>query len=439
MTDALSVFPISASVNAHGRLLIGGCDCVELAATYGTPLYVYDLATLRQRCQAFLTAFVSRYPHTRVLYAGKAYLGVQIARFMRDMGLGLDVVSGGEMHVAQTAGFPAERICFHGNNKSAAELSAALAWGVGRIVVDNLDELALLAAIAEAAGVVAPIFLRLAPAVDPHTHRYMATGVADSKFGLPIATGMAAAAVAQALASPWLRLYGYHAHIGSQINDLQPYQQTAQVALAFAAQMRARHAFVPLEISLGGGWAVRYVPDDVAPTPEQAADVVTRAVVQGCQDHGLPLPVLCVEPGRALTAQAGVTLYTIGATKDVAGVRRFVFVDGGMADNIRPALYGARYSAVLANRMNAAAIEKVSIGGRYCESGDILITDAMLPPAQAGDIVAVAACGAYAPAMASNYNMALRPAIVAVADGQAVLWRRRETLDDLVRYDAPAA
>ncbi len=434
----LSVFPMTAAANPNGHLVIGGCDVVELAHAYGTPLYVFDEATLRQQCRSHCAAFSSRYHDAKVLYAGKAYLGLKLAHLIAEEGLGLDVVSGGELFVARAAGFDPARICFHGNNKSADELALAFDWGVGRIVVDNLHELALLERLAEERAVDAATLLRLAPAVDPHTHKYIATGVADSKFGLPIATGMAARAVARALAAPRLRLCGFHAHIGSQIHDLAAYEQTVGVLVAFAADMHAKHGFVAQEMSLGGGWAVRYLPDEVEPSPDEVATVLVGALRRACERHELPLPALSVEPGRAIVARAGVALYTAGGTKDIADVRRYVFVDGGMADNIRPALYGARYTAVVANRLLEPADGVVTIAGRYCESGDILIDGAALPRVQPGDIVALATCGAYAPALASNYNMSLRPAIVAVHDGHVTLWRRRETYDDLVRCEAGA-
>jgi diaminopimelate decarboxylase len=429
--DRLSVFPISATVDDRGHLHIGGCSAVDLAHSFGTPLYVFDEATIRAQCRAHSDAFRTRYLDVRVLYAGKAYLGTRLARIVRDAGLGLDVVSGGELHVAKAAGFPLDRICFHGNNKSRDELMMALDWGVGLIAVDNLDELAALAALAAMKGVRAHILLRLAPAVDPHTHRYMATGVADSKFGLPVAGAIAAQAVERALMSPSLSLRGYHIHIGSQIHDLDAYVRTIDLLTTFAADMREQHGYTPAEISLGGGWAVDYLPGDGAPSPDQVAAVLSETLTSKCLERRLPLPCLSVEPGRAIVARAGVALYTIGAAKSIPGVRRYVFVDGGMADNIRPALYGARYTALVANNVKGAATELVTIAGRYCESGDVLISDILLPPVQTEDVLAVPVCGAYAPAMASNYNMALRPAIVGVADGRASVWRRRETLDDL--------
>ncbi len=431
----LSLFPITAAVSDRGHLTLGGCDTVDLAREFGTPLYVFDVATLRAQCRAHLSAFSARYPDVRVAYAGKALLCIRLLRLLHEEGFYLDVVSGGELHVAKAAGFPPERVYFHGNNKGEHELTMALRQRVGRIVVDNVQELGMLASMTQGKATPAPILLRLAPAVDPHTHRYVATGVADSKFGLPIAGGQAAEAVRQALSAASLRLMGYHAHIGSQIHDVEPYRQTAEVLLGFAGEVRDRLGYIPGELSLGGGWAVRYVPDEDAPQPAQVAEAMTEAVKRRCRELGLPLPTLIVEPGRAVVAQAGVALYTVGASKDVPGVRRFVFVDGGMADNIRPALYGARYTAVAANRVTDQPAEVVTLAGRYCEAGDILVHETSLPRLVPGDLVAVASCGAYSLAMASNYNLALRPAIVGVAEGSATLWRRRETYRDLLRYD----
>jgi diaminopimelate decarboxylase len=433
--DPLAVFPLTASVTDGGHLSVGGCDVVDLARQYGTPLYLFDEATIRRQCRNYVTAFSSRWPRASVLYAGKAYLGLCLARLMRDEGLGLDVVSGGEMHVARAAGFPPGRVYLHGNNKTADELREALAWRVGRIVVDNLHELAMLAQMAQAAGRPADILLRLAPAVDPHTHRYIATGVADSKFGLPIAAGMAAEAVARASASPWLRLRGYHAHIGSQVHDLLAYRETIEVMAQFAAAMSAGCGYAPQEICAGGGWAVRYTAAESEPSPDNVADMICTILRSSWEAAGLPLPALSVEPGRALVARAGVALYTVGGVKEIAGVRRFAFVDGGMADNIRPALYQARYTALIANRASEVPGDTVTVAGRYCESGDILIRDALLAGPQPGDILAVAACGAYTLSMASNYNLVPRPPVVAVLDGRSTLWRRRETYDDLTRCD----
>jgi diaminopimelate decarboxylase len=430
-----SIFPLTAGVNAAGHLTLGGCDTVELAHTYGTPLYVFDEATLRAQCRAFTDAFARRYANAMVAYAAKAYAGVALLRLVADEGLGLDVVSGGELAIALAAGFPPERIHLHGNNKAPAELREALTAGIGRIVVDNLDELALVETIAAEAGRRADILLRLAPGVDPHTHAKITTGVLDTKFGLAIQTGDADTAVERALASPHLALHGYHCHIGSQVFEKESYPEAVAVMLGFAARMRDRHGYVPAEFSPGGGFAVQYVADQPAPPADVYAALVVDAMHAACERHGLPLPRLFVEPGRSIVARAGVALYTVGARKVIPGVRTYVSVDGGMADNIRPAMYDARYEALVANRAAAEPDETVTVAGKYCESGDILIRDVALATPHAGDTLAVPTAGAYCIPMASNYNAAPRPAIVFVRDGTARLVRRRESYEDLLRTE----
>lgn len=430
-----SIFPITSGVNAEGHLTIGGRDTVELAREYGTPLYVFDEATLRAQCRAFVSAFTSRHPRTMVAYASKAYAGLAILKIIAEEGLGLDVVSGGELAIALAAGFPPERIHLHGNNKGPEELREAFAAGIGRIVVDNLDELALLEGIAREQGVTADILLRLSPGVDPHTHAKITTGILDTKFGMSIQTGDAATAVERALASDSLHLLGYHCHIGSQIFEQESYAEAVDVMLGFAAAMRDRHGFVPEEFSPGGGFAVQYVAEGPAPDPDGYAELVVDALRAACETYGLPLPRLFVEPGRSIVARAGVALYRIGARKQIPGVRTYVSVDGGMADNIRPAMYDARYEALIAGRPADEPSETVTIAGKYCESGDILIRDIALPAPVAGDILAVPASGAYCIPMASNYNAALKPAIVLVNNGAARLIRRRETYEDLIRNE----
>ena len=430
-----SILPVTAAVNADGHLTIGGCDTVALAREYGTPLYVFDEETLRGQCRAFTRAFTNRHPSTMVAYAAKAYAGVAVLKLAAEEGLGLDVVSGGELAVALAAGFPPERIHLHGNNKGPSELREALAAGIGRIVVDNLDELALLERIAAEQGVKADILLRLSPGVDPHTHDKITTGILDTKFGMSIQTGDAATAVERVLASDTLNLLGYHCHIGSQVFEKEAYEQTVGVMLGFAAEMRDRHGYVPEEFSPGGGYAVQYVEDSPAPDTDVYAELVVEALRAACEDHGLPLPRLFVEPGRAIVARAGVALYTVGSRKAIPGVRTYVSVDGGMSDNIRPAIYDARYEALIADRATAEPSETVTVAGKYCESGDILIRDIVLAAPAAGDTLAIPASGAYCVPMSSNYNAALRPAIVFVQDGSARVVRRRETYDDLVRNE----
>ena len=433
----LPTFPDTAEVAPGGRLHLAGLDAVTLAAEFGTPLYVYDEKTIRARCRAYHDALATHYPApAKAAYAAKAFLCAAMAQLATEEDLGLDVVSGGELHVALRAGFPAARTHFHGNNKSPAELAFALEAGVGRIVVDNFYELEALAHLAAGCGVVAAIWLRLSPGVDAHTHAYRKTGLLDSKFGFPLATGDAARAAQQALTSPHLALTGLHAHAGSQIFETAPFLQTVEALLDFAAETR-RHGFELRELSPGGGLGVRYVESDPPATIESYVRAVSRAVVEGCKARGLSLPRLVLEPVRSIVGPAGVALYAVGARKEIPGLRTYLSVDGGMADNPRPALYGARYTAVLANKANLRPTETVTVAGKFCESGDVLIRDLPLPCAEPGDLLAVPVSGAYNLSMSSNYNMSPRPAAVLARDGQARLIIRRETYDDLTRRDIP--
>jgi len=429
-----NILPITAQVDSRGHLHIGGCDCVELAREFGTPLYIFDEATLRQQCREFVQEFRRRAEAT-IIYAAKAYIGRALAALLAQEGLGLDVVSGGELAVARSVAFPPERIYFHGNNKSAQELAEALDYGVGRVVVDNFYELSLLSTLAQERGIRQPVLLRLSPGIDPHTHTYTATGILDSKFGFPMATGQAEEALARALELGGLEVLGLHVHLGSPIYELEPYREASWTVAAFAATARSRYGFTWQEYSSGGGFAIQYTEEKPAPTVAQYAEAIVSSLAEACQAHGLPMPRIVVEPGRAIVGRAGVALYTVGSRKDILGVRRYVSVDGGMADNIRPALYGAPYRALVANKANAPPEERVTIAGKYCESGDLLIRDIDLPRLEAGDILAIPAVGAYCLAMASNYNLSLRPAILLVADGKARLIRRREEYEDLLRLD----
>ena len=429
------ILPVTAAVNEAGHLTLAGCDAVELAREFGTPLYVFDEETLRGRCREFQSEFRSRYPDTVVAYAAKVYLGRALAAILVQEEMALDVVSGGELAIAASVSFPPERIYFHGNNKSALDLGEALDYGVGRIVIDNFHEMQLLNGLSQGAEKRQPVLLRLSPGIDPHTHAYITTGTVDSKFGIPLATGQGEAAVRQALEMPGLELVGLHVHLGSLVFELEPYRQAVAVVLAFADEMVKKHGLRLKEFSPGGGFAVQYVEGRAPPSVAEYAETITSAVTERCREHGLPLPRLIVEPGRAIVARAAVALYTVGSSKEVPGVRRFVSVDGGMADNIRPPLYDSRYEALVANKALETRRETVTIAGRYCESGDILIRDAELAPLEAGDILAMATAGAYALPMASNYNASLRPAVVLVNDGEAKLIRRRETYEDLMRAD----
>ncbi len=429
------ILPLTAAVNEAGHLTLGGCDAVALAGEFGTPLYVFDEETLRHQCRQFQSEFRSRHADTAVAYGAKAYLGRALCALMAQESMNLDIVSGGELAIARSVGFPAERMYFHGNNKSEEELREAVDDRVGRVVIDNFHEMHLLNGVAQGRGVRQKALLRLSPGIDPHTHAHTTTGTLDSKFGIPLPTGQAEAALRQALEMAGLEVVGLHVHLGSPVFELEPYRQAVAVVLAFAAEMKGKYGFETLEFSPGGGFAVQYLEEQPAPTPGEYAEEIVSALREGCRKHGLPLPRLIVEPGRAIVARAVVALYTVGASKDVPEVRRFVSVDGGMADNIRPALYGSQYAALVANKAGDRRREKVTIAGKYCESGDILMRDVELPPLEAGDVLAMAAVGAYAPAMASNYNASPRPAFVLVKDGEARLMRRRETYDDLMRCD----
>ena len=429
------VLPCTAELTPEGHLALGGCDAVDLAREFGTPLYVYDEEELRTTCRAYREAFASRYEGSAVAYAAKSYLGRWLAALVAEEGLGLDVVSGGELAVARSAGFPLERVLFHGSNKSAQELREAVDAGVGRIVIDNFHELSLLDDIAGGQGKRQPVLVRVSPNVDPHTHVKTTTGVLDTKFGFAIEGGQAEEAVVQALARSNLELLGLHCHLGSPIFELDPYRQANDVMIAFAARMGERHGLELREYSPGGGFAVQVLRDEPAPSPDDYAEAVVDSLRAALAREGLGEPSLTVEPGRAIVARAGVALYTVGARKELAGVRTYVSVDGGMADNIRPALYEARYEALVANRAAEPPAERVTIAGKYCESGDVLIKDIELPKLWAGDVLALPASGAYCLSMASNYNMSPRPAVVLVREGRARLVRRRETYDDLMRAD----
>ena len=428
-----SLFPLTAAVNGKGHLTIGGCDSIELAEEFGTPLYVFDELSLRNKCAEFKAEFGQRYSDTTVIYAGKAFINKALALILKEEGLGLDVVSGGELSIAHSVDFPLDRVYFHGNNKSAEELRLALEWKVGRIVVDNFHELAMLAEIAKERGCIPDVLLRLSPGVDPHTHKYATTGAVDSKFGFPLSSGDEA--VAQAVSLSNLNLVGLHFHLGSSIFEVKPYQEAIGIMLNFAAAMKPKYGFELRELNVGGGFAIQYTLDSPAPPISAYAEAIASAITSKCRELKLALPRLIIEPGRSIVGRAGIALYRVGVVKDIPGVRCYVSVDGGMADNIRPALYGAKYEAVVANKVLEREAGKVTIAGKFCESGDVLIKGISLPSVAAGDILAVADCGAYCLSQASNYNASLKPAVVLVKEGKARLIRRRETFEDLTRCD----
>jgi diaminopimelate decarboxylase len=427
----LAVFPQTADINGDDHLVIGGCDTVALAKEYGTPLYVFDEADLRNRCREYKTEFGRRYPNTTIAYSPKAFTTKAMFRLVEEEGLDLDIVTGGELGIARAVGFPMERVHFPDNNKSADELKMAVRYGIGHIVVDNLSELNMLIKIAGNKKV--RILLRLNPGVDPHTHEYNSTGIVDSKFGLTRTTWDEA--VAKALAAPNLDVDGFHFHLGSGLFKVEPYLSAIDAVLEYAAEMKKKHGFEMRTISIGGGIGVQYTVDAAPPPFATFPEAIITRLTEKCRELKLKQPHLIVEPGRSIVAKAGIALYTIGVIKNIPGIRTYVSVDGGMSDNIRQPMYGAVQEALIANRVSAKNTDKVTISGKLCESGDILIKEIMLPGLKMGDILAMAGSGAYAVPMQSNYNSMLRPAIVFVKDGKARLIRRRETLVDLMRRD----
>ena len=431
-----NVFPETAEVNSQGRLTIGGCDLTDLAndANFGTPLYIFDEETLRDRCRQFTREFRSRHQNTTVVYACKAYINPALAQIFIEEGLGLDVVSGGEMAVAKAVDFPPQSVYFHGNNKGREELQEALAWNMGRIVVDSFHEMELLNELAGRAGKVQDILVRVSPGVDPHTHVHTTTGILDSKFGFPIQTGQAEEAVRLALGSSNLNLIGLHFHLGSPIFELEPYKVATALVLDFASRFREDGLNLQ-EISPGGGYAIAYTRDQVPPSVGDYADAIVPTMLSTCRDLGMEPPRLVIEPGRSIVGPAGVALYRVGSVKDIPGVRKYVSVDGGMGDNIRPALYDAAYEAVVAGKMDREPSDKVTIAGKFCESGDVLVRDIMLPPIETDDVIAIPAAGAYCLSMASTYNLNPRPPIVLVKDGEVRLIRRRESYQDMMLCD----
>ena len=434
-TGRLPIFPVTSGINDSNHLTIGGCDLTSLVEEHGTPLYVFDEESLRGKCREFTREFSDRYPDVLVLYACKAYVNPALARIFDEEGMGLDVVSGGELAVAQAVDYPAAKVYFHGNNKGPEELESSVGWGIGRVVVDNFHELGLLNDIAGKLGVLQDILVRVSPGVDPHTHSHTTTGILDSKFGIPIEGGQAEELVRQAMAAENINLVGLHFHLGSPIFELEPYRTAIEITMAFAFEMKERHGMELREFSPGGGFAVQYTEDEPPPQVAEYASVIASAILENCKGPDMPPPQLLIEPGRAIVGQAGVAVYTVGSTKDIPGIRRYVSVDGGMGDNIRPAIYGSRYEAIVVNKAGDRPEGKVTIAGKFCESGDVLIHDIELPGIETGDLIAIPTSGAYCLPMASNYNSNPRPPIALVKDGQSRLIRRRETYQDLMLCD----
>ena len=434
-TPELVLFPSTTEVNEQGHLVIGGCDVADLAKEFDTPLYLFDESTLRHKCREFKDEFCKYYADTLVIYASKAFLNRALARIFKEEGLGLDVVSGGELSIAHSVDFPVDKVYFHGNSKTPEELNLALDWGVGRIVVDNFCELELLNKLAEERGMTQDVLLRLTPGVDPHTHQYTTTGTIDSKFGFPVATEQAEEAVKQASSASHLNLLGFHFHLGSPVSEVQPYELAMELVLRFAQEMVDRLGFNLHEFDIGGGFAIPYTMYSKLPAIADYAEAITGRLHSLISELRLNRPRFIIEPGRAIVGQAGVALYKVGAIKEIAGIKKYVCVDGGISDNIRPVLYGAKHVALVASKALKEEREMVTIAGKLCESGDILIKDINLTKVRPGDIIAMPVCGAYSIPMSSNYNAMPRPAIVMVKEGRGRLIRRRETYQDLMSLD----
>ncbi|MCL2825867.1 MAG: diaminopimelate decarboxylase [Eggerthellaceae bacterium] len=426
-----AVLPKTAEVKG-GHLFIGGVDMVALAREQGTALYVFDEEDLHFRMRSYREAFRSRYERSDVVFASKAFLNKAVLGIVEEEGLCLDVSGGGELFVAEQAGFPMERVVVHGNNKTPLELEEAIAAGVGCIVVDSRIELARVSQIAAAHGVTQKIYMRITPGVEADTHAYVQTGCEDSKFGFNMRDDWAFNCVKDALEAPHVALKGFHMHIGSQIFALDSFREATRVIVELMGRVRRAYGHTIEELDVGGGLGIAYTASDRPPSIDQFAEVVTSAVKDFCAEFDVPLPRLLTEPGRSLVANAGVTLYTVGILKTLPGIRKYVAIDGGMSDNIRTALYEAQYEPVIANKADQPRTEIVTLCGKHCESGDAVVIDMPIQHPDLGDIACVFATGAYNHTMASNYNGQPRPAIVFVKDGHARVVTRRETYADLV-------
>ncbi|MGV3488968.1 MAG: diaminopimelate decarboxylase [Tuberibacillus sp.] len=421
----------------EGHLLLGEADAVHLAQTYGTPLYVFDTQKIKEKAEAFKNAF-SNYPvKYQIAYASKAFSTVAMIQLIDELGLALDVVSGGELYTALAADFPAERIHFHGNNKSIEELRFAVKENVGAIIVDNFLELELLSDVARDEQKVVKVMLRITPGVEAETHAYISTGQEDSKFGFYLTNGDARVAFRTVINDANLELIGLHFHIGSQLFAAETHEKAIQRLYEYIEQWNDEFDYLPKIVNVGGGFGIRYIEGDEPAEPEVFISAIVEAVLSECRKRALAEPEIWIEPGRSLVGEAGTTLYTVGSIKTTGADRTYVAIDGGMTDNLRPALYQSKYEAALANRTNSLPEKEVTIAGKCCESGDIIINQIKLPTVQPGDLLAVFCTGAYGYSMANNYNRLPRPAVVFVEKGEAQLVVERETYQDLVSHDIP--
>lgn len=430
-TNNKQLFPISSMVNEVGHLVIGRCNTVELAKNFGTPLYIIDEETFKQNANSYINSFNKHYHNVLVLYAAKAFSCTAIFKLVTNLGLGLDVVSSGELYTALQANVNKEKIYFHGNNKTLEEINMAIDNSIGTIVCDNFHDLELIQKTASKKNKIVNILIRLTPGIECHTHEYIKTGHLDSKFGFDLEQYDDVLEFIKTKGSN-LHINGIHAHIGSQIFELKSFTDTVDIVLNQFLYTKEKYNIKLTELNLGGGLGIQYVQEDDPPTIDELANVISETIKIKCKKLNLNPPKLICEPGRSLIGQSGITLYKAGSTKQVPQGRKFVSVDGGMADNPRPITYQAKYTAVVANKMNEKATKLITIAGRYCETGDILIKDILLPKIEENDLIAVLSTGAYNYSMSSNYNMVPRPACILVSEGKAEIIIERETLEDLI-------
>jgi diaminopimelate decarboxylase len=433
------IYPHTTAHNAAGHLEVGGCDVVDLAREFGTPLFIYDEQTLRDQCRAYHSAFGTRTDDYEVVYASKAFSCRAMAQLVAQEGLSLDVATGGELAAACAADFPPQHIYFHGNNKSVAEIEAGLDADIGHFVVDSLEEIARLEAAVAKRGGHQQVLVRVTPGVRPNTHDFVQTGQQDSKFGFGLADSRADEAVRLLQDAAHLELVGVHAHIGSQIFELDSYRREVEVLFIAIDKWRQRFDFACRVFNIGGGLGIRYTEADRPSSIAEFAEASVTAVREGAERHDMAVPRLFVEPGRSIAGKAAITAYTVGTVKVIPGVRTYVAVDGGMSDNLRPMLYDSRYEAMLANKATVAPSHVVTVAGKHCESGDVLVRDIHIAPPEPGDILVTPGTGAYGYAMANNYNAQPRPAVELVRGGEAHVIIERETWDDVLRLQRPLA
>lgn len=436
MIDRFSgILPVTARINENGHLEVGGVDLVGVATKFGTPLFVYDEQMIRRQCKSYIDNLTKHVPNSTVIYASKAFNCVAMCQLIDEEGLSIDVSTMGEYLTAKRAGIDSEKIYYHGNNKSEDEIRTALEQGIGRIIVDSLDELDLLSKIAQDLDIKPKILTRITPGIKAHTHEFLETGDIDCKFGIGIENGIALEAIRKAISDDHLDLVGVHVHIGSQIFAVHSYERAIEIVADFLSFVKKEVNWEAREFNMGGGLGIKYSHTDAPSSIEELTMVIGDAVKKHFAAESLQIPHIAIEPGRSIVANAGMTLYTVGTVKEIPGVRTFVSVDGGMSDNLRPLLYGSRYEAIVVNKATVEPSKTVTLVGKHCETGDVIIKDALIAPVVRGDIIATPVTGAYGYAMANNYNRQTKPGVVLINNGYAKEIIKRETIEELLGRD----